>query len=45
VRTKPINKRESWLLFKGRDADADDIVDITAEKPASVTTGRTLAEL
>jgi bifunctional non-homologous end joining protein LigD len=45
VRTKPIAKRESWLLFKGRDADADDMTDITAEKPASVLSGRTLAEL
>jgi bifunctional non-homologous end joining protein LigD len=45
VRTKPIAKRESWLLFKGRDDDADDTLDITAEKPASVVSGRTLAEL
>jgi len=45
VRTKPIAKRESWLLFKGRDAEADDAIDITAEKPASVLSGRTLAEL
>jgi bifunctional non-homologous end joining protein LigD len=45
VRTKPIGKRESWLLFKGRDAYADDTIDITAAKPASVVSGRTLAQL
>ena len=45
LRTKPIGGRESWLLFKGRDADADDTIDITAAKPASVISGKTLAEL
>ena len=45
VRTKPIGKRESWLLFKARDADADDTIDIAADKPASVVSGRTLAEV
>jgi bifunctional non-homologous end joining protein LigD len=45
VRTEPIAKRESWLLFKGRDAEADDVTDITAAKPASVKSGKTLAEM
>lgn len=45
VRTKPIAKRESWLLFKGRDAEANDTLDITAEMPASVISGRRLGEL
>jgi bifunctional non-homologous end joining protein LigD len=45
VRTKPIAKRESWLLFKGRDAHANDTIDITKDKPESVVSGRTLAEL
>jgi len=45
VRTRPIAKRESWLLFKGRDAEADDVVDITVTRPASATSGRTLADL
>ena len=45
VRTQPIAKRESWLLFKGRDAEADDAIEITVAKPASVKSGKTLAEL
>ena len=35
----------SWLLFKGRDEHADDTIDITAARPHSVISGRTLAEL
>jgi len=45
VRTKPQGKQESWLLFKGRDDAADDKLDITVAKPASVKTGRTLDQI
>jgi bifunctional non-homologous end joining protein LigD len=45
VRTEPRGKQESWLLFKGRDEHADDTGDIVADKPASVVSGRTIAEL
>jgi bifunctional non-homologous end joining protein LigD len=45
VRTAPQGKQEAWLLFKGRDEFADDAGDIVADKPASVVSGRTIAEL
>jgi bifunctional non-homologous end joining protein LigD len=45
VRTKPRGKAESWLLFKGRDELADDKLDIVADKPASVISGRTIEEI
>lgn len=45
VRTKPVGRRESWLLFKARDAFADDALDITTARPESVLSGRALAEL
>lgn len=45
VRTKPQGKAESWLLFKGRDELADDTIDIVADKPASVISGRTIDEI
>jgi bifunctional non-homologous end joining protein LigD len=45
VRTKPTGKQESWLLFKARDDDADDTLDIVAAKPASVKSGRTLDQI
>jgi bifunctional non-homologous end joining protein LigD len=45
VRTKPQGKQEGWLLFKGRDAAADDTADIVVEQPASVISGRTIDEV
>ena len=45
VRTKPQGKQEGWLLFKGRDAAANDKLDIVAAQPASVLSGRTLDEV
>lgn len=45
VRTKPQGTQESWLLFKGRDEAANDNVDIVAERPESVISGRTLGEI
>jgi bifunctional non-homologous end joining protein LigD len=45
VRTEPLGKQESWLLFKGRDELADDTGDVVADKPASVVSGRTIDEL
>ena len=41
-RTQPLDKRESWLLFKGKDEHASDTIDITRAQPASVITGRPL---
>ncbi|HVH06837.1 MAG TPA: DNA polymerase ligase N-terminal domain-containing protein, partial [Myxococcota bacterium] len=35
-------KRENWLLFKSRDAEADAERDVVAEEPASAATGRTI---
>ncbi len=45
VRTKPQAKQEGWLLFKSRDAAANDTVDIVAERPESVLTGRTVEQI
>jgi len=45
VRTEPQGKQESWLLFKGRDEFADDAGDVVTDRPASVVSGRTIAEL
>ncbi|HET9626182.1 MAG TPA: non-homologous end-joining DNA ligase [Kofleriaceae bacterium] len=45
VKTKGDGKAESWLLFKGRDEAANDKLDIVAEQPASVISGRTLDEV
>jgi bifunctional non-homologous end joining protein LigD len=38
-------KRENWLLFKGKDAAADNESDIVAERPESALSGRTLEEV
>jgi bifunctional non-homologous end joining protein LigD len=35
-------KRESWLLFKSRDAEADAERDVVAEEPQSAASGRTI---
>ncbi|MDX2093148.1 MAG: non-homologous end-joining DNA ligase [Kofleriaceae bacterium] len=45
VRTKPQGKQESWLLFKGRDAEADEEIDIVEEQPNSVLSGRTIEQI
>jgi bifunctional non-homologous end joining protein LigD len=45
VRTKPQGKQETWLLFKGRDEAASDTVDIVAERPESVLSGRTVEQI
>jgi bifunctional non-homologous end joining protein LigD len=47
VRTKMHggDRRENWLLFKGRDAEADDARDITADAPESAVSGRTIEEV
>jgi bifunctional non-homologous end joining protein LigD len=45
VRTRSEGKAENWLLFKGRDAAANDQVDITVTEPASVLSGRTVDEV
>ena len=46
VRTRnPDDRAETWLLFKSRDAAASDERDIVAERPESVVSGRTLAEV
>lgn len=42
---KPREKRENWLLIKGRDDAARDDADILAERPGSVKTGRDVAEV
>jgi bifunctional non-homologous end joining protein LigD len=38
-------KRENWLLFKGRDDAASDDEDVLEEQPASVVSGRSLDEI
>ncbi|CAN5733007.1 non-homologous end-joining DNA ligase [soil metagenome] len=46
VRTKAhTTKQESWLLFKGRDEAANDTLDIVAERPESVISGRTVEDI
>lgn len=45
VKTRPSGKQEQWLLFKGRDDAANDQLDITEAKPASVISGRTIEEI
>lgn len=45
VRTKPQGKQEAWLLFKGRDDAANDTLDIVAERPESVISGRTVEQI
>jgi hypothetical protein len=36
---------DSWILVKMRDAEARDGSDVTAERPESVRSGRTIAEV
>jgi hypothetical protein len=38
-------KDESWLLVKMKDAEANAAVDVTAARPQSVLSGRTLEEI
>jgi hypothetical protein len=37
--------KESWLLMKRRDEEADASVDLAAERPESVVSGKTIEEL
>jgi bifunctional non-homologous end joining protein LigD len=45
VKTKGEGKAETWLLFKGRDAAADDKLDIVAARPESVVSGKTVDQI
>ena len=45
VRTRGTDKHENWLLFKSRDDAANENLDITAAKPASVLSGRTVEQV
>ena len=45
VRTRGGDRGESWLLFKGRDDDASDRIDIVTSQPASVLSGRTVEQI
>ncbi len=48
VRTKgqgSSTKHENWLLFKGRDDAADEELDIVAQQPESVLSGRTVEQV
>ncbi len=44
VKTRPQGKQEGWL-FKGRDDDANDRLDIVESRPEGVVTGRTAEEI
>jgi bifunctional non-homologous end joining protein LigD len=45
IRTRGDGKTDSWLLFKSRDAAANENLDIVKAKPRSVSSGRTLDEI
>jgi bifunctional non-homologous end joining protein LigD len=45
VRTKGDGRSETWLLFKSRDAAANDNGNIVEERPESVVTGRTVEQV
>ncbi|MGD9496523.1 MAG: DNA ligase D [Armatimonadota bacterium] len=45
IRTGEQGGREQWLFFKMQGPDADPDLDITAQRPESVLTGRTIDEL
>jgi bifunctional non-homologous end joining protein LigD len=45
IKTEPRGKQESWLLFKGRDDEADDDTDIVTTKPDSVASGRSIEQI
>lgn len=45
VRTRSARGAENWLLSKGRDAAANTRIDITAARPESVMSGRTIDEI
>ena len=42
VRMKGVGRGESWLLFKGRDDEADDRRDLLAARPDRVISGRSI---
>ena len=39
------DKHDNWLLFKSRDEAANENLDITAKRPKSVLTGRTIDQI
>ncbi|GAC1537938.1 MAG: hypothetical protein NVS3B12_22480 [Acidimicrobiales bacterium] len=39
---KPLSAKESWIMVKRRDETADPELDITADRPESLRTGRTV---
>jgi bifunctional non-homologous end joining protein LigD len=45
LRPKPGEAKRNWLLFKERDAAASATIDILAERPESVKSGRQIEEL
>jgi DNA ligase D-like protein (predicted 3'-phosphoesterase) len=45
LRPKPGDEQKNWLLFKERDPAASATVDILADRPESVKTGRLIEEL
>jgi bifunctional non-homologous end joining protein LigD len=45
VRTGGDGKKQSWLLIKSRDDEADESRDIVAERPESVISGRTIEQV
>jgi bifunctional non-homologous end joining protein LigD len=45
IRTRPVGKVDSWLLFKARDGATDDDVELAATEDRSVLTGRTIDEI
>jgi len=45
VRTRGGDRAENWLLFKSRDDDASDRIDIVASQPVSVLSGRTVEQI
>jgi bifunctional non-homologous end joining protein LigD len=45
IRTRGRGKADNWLLFKSRDAAANENEDIVAQRPESVVTGRTLDQI
>ncbi len=45
LKDKPREGKRNWLLFKERDQSADPDIDILAERPESVKSGRRIEEL
>ncbi len=45
VKTRGDGKQETWILFKGKDASANEVLDIVATRPESVISGRTVEQV